>query len=186
MFIARTSIGTFPAACAASVWKITPRALVIAPISASGWTVPISLFAAMTETRMVSGVIAARSSSRSMKPSRSTPSHVTRQPSLFSRLNESSTDLCSVTTEIRWLPRSRSDCAVPLIARLFDSVAPLVKQISFEPAPMSSATCSRAASTAFCASQPYACCLLAALPKRSVKYGSIASSARGSTGVVAW
>jgi hypothetical protein len=50
---------------------------------------------------------------------------------------------------------------------------------------MSAATCSRPRSTAFCASQPYACWRLAALPNRSEKYGSIASSTRGSTGVVA-
>ncbi len=51
---------------------------------------------------------------------------------------------------------------------------------------MSDATCARAASTASCASQPYACWRLAGLPNCSVKYGSIASSTRGSTGVVAW
>ena len=73
---------------------------------------------------------------------------VTRQPRSPSRLNESSTDLCSVTTVIRCIPRSRERLRRPLIARLFDSVAPLVKTISFERAPMSAATCSRAASTA--------------------------------------
>ena len=74
----------------------------------------------------------------------------------------------------------------PLIARLFDSVAPLVKTISPAVAPISAATSRRAASTASCAFQPYACWRLAGLPKCSVKYGSIASSTRGSTGVVAW
>ena len=53
-------------------------------------------------------------------------------------------------------------------------------------APISAATCARAASTASRASQPNACCLLCGLPNCSVKYGSIASSTRGSTGVVAW
>jgi hypothetical protein len=88
------------------------------------------------------------------------------------------------------LDRARDDVrrayAVPLIARLFDSLAPLVKTISPADAPMSAATCSRPRSIAFCASQPYACWRLAALPNRSVKYGSIDSRTRGSTGVVAW
>ena len=44
--------------------------------------------------------------------------------------------------------------ATPLIARLFDSVAPLVKTISFALAPMQPATCRRAASTASSAFQP--------------------------------
>ena len=51
---------------------------------------------------------------------------------------------------------------------------------------MSFATSSRAASTASSARQPNAWLLEAALPKSSLKYGSIASSTRGSTGVVAW
>jgi len=71
------------------------------------------------------------------------------------------------------------------MARLSLSVAPLVKMISFASAPMSRATCSRAFSTAASAFQPKACEWLAALPKVSVNMGSIASTTRGSTGVVA-
>jgi hypothetical protein len=56
-----------------------------------------------------------------------------------------------------------------LIARLFDSVAPLVKMISFALAPIRSATCLRAASTASSASQPNEWLRLAALPKCCVK-----------------
>ncbi len=96
------------------------------------------------------------------------------------------TALCSVTTVIRWLPFSRYMWAAPLIARLSDSVAPLVKTISLAVAPIRSATCLRATSTASSACHPNEWLRLAALPKRSVKYGSIASSTRGSTGVVAW
>jgi len=44
----------------------------------------------------------------------------------------------------------------------------------------------RAASTASSASQPKGWLRLAALPNFSVKNGIIASSTRGSTGVVAW
>ena len=66
------------------------------------------------------------------------------------------TALCSVTHVMMWLPFSRYISATPLIARLFDSVAPLVKMISFGFAPIRSATCLRAVSTASSASQPNA------------------------------
>ena len=85
-----------------------------------------------------------------------------------------------------WLPFGRRALATPLIARLLDSVAPLVKMISFALAPIRAATCRRAASTASSAFHPKACVRLAALPKCTEKYGSMASSARGSTGVLAW
>ena len=86
----------------------------------------------------------------------------------------------------RWLPRRVDAWATPLMARLFDSVAPEVKTISRACAPRAAATCSRARSTASLASQPKRCEMLAALPYSSVKYGSIASTTRGSVGVVAW
>jgi hypothetical protein len=95
------------------------------------------------------------------------------------------TALCSVTHVIAWLPFSRYISATPLIARLFDSVAPLVKMTSLALAPIRSATCLRAFSTASSASQPNEWLRLAALPNCWVKNGSIASSTRGSTGVVA-
>ncbi len=72
------------------------------------------------------------------------------------------------------------------MARLLDSVAPLVKTISLAVAPISAATSRRARSTASCARHPHACVLDAGLPKTSVKYGIIASTTRGSTGVVEW
>ena len=93
--------------------------------------------------------------------------------------------LCSVTAVMMWLPFSRYISATPLIARLSDSVAPLVNTISFGFAPMRSAICLRAFSTASSASHPNGWLRLAALPKCSVKYGSIASTTRGSHGVVA-
>ena len=95
------------------------------------------------------------------------------------------TALCSVTAVMMWLPFSRYISATPLMARLLDSVAPLVKTISFGLAPIRSAICLRALSTASSASHPNGWLRLAALPKCSVKYGSIASTTRGSTGVVA-
>jgi hypothetical protein len=53
-------------------------------------------------------------------------------------------------------------------------------------APTSFATCSRAYSTASSDAQPKLWLRLAALPNFCVKKGSIASTTRGSTGVVAW
>ena len=54
--------------------------------------------------------------------------------------------------------------AVPRIARLVLSVAPLVKTISRGTAPITPATRSRAASTASRASRPISCVVLPALP----------------------
>jgi hypothetical protein len=71
------------------------------------------------------------------------------------------------------------------MAKLFDSVAPLVKMISRAVAPIRAATSRRAASTACWAFQPHWWLADAGLPNCSRKNGSIASSTRGSTGVVA-
>ena len=49
------------------------RARAMRPISRTGWIVPISLFAAMTETSAVSSRIALATASGSMRPSASTP-----------------------------------------------------------------------------------------------------------------
>ena len=59
-FAASTSNGTLPAACAASVWNSVFGffALIAAPIALTSWTMPISLFAAITLTRIVLSVIA--------------------------------------------------------------------------------------------------------------------------------
>ena len=81
----------------------------------------------------------------------------------------SSTALCSVTWVMMWFPRSRYISAMPLIARLFDSVAPEVKMISLAVAPISLAICSRAFSTAASASHPNEWLRLAAFPNIVVK-----------------
>ena len=93
--------------------------------------------------------------------------------------------LCSIGDVMMWLPFSLYISATPSSARLLLSVAPLVKMISLSVAPMSSATCARAFSTAASAVQPNSWLRLAALPKTSVKYGSIVLRTSGSTGVVA-
>mgnify|MGYP001792476501 CR=1 FL=1 len=149
-----TSNGTLPAACTASVWNNTPRSRAILPISAIGCRTPTSLFAAMMLIRIVRSVMAARSRSRSTRPSRFTGRYVTSKPSFSRCLHVSMTALCSVTTVIRWFPFSRYMWAAPLIARLSDSVAPLVNTISFAVAPINSAHCLCATSTASSPSPP--------------------------------
>ena len=71
------------------------------------------------------------------------------------------------------------------MAMLLDSVAPDVKKISRGRAPISPATCARAASTASLASAPKAWLSEWGLPNLPEKYGSMASTTRGSVGVVA-
>ena len=61
---------------------------------------------------------------------------------------------CSVRAVTMWLPRSRAASATPFTARLFDSVAPLVKTRSSAGAPTSAATSARASATASRAIQP--------------------------------
>ena len=55
---------------------------------------------------------------------------VTSHPSRASRLMGSRTALCSEAAVTRCLPRRVAACATPLMAMLFDSVAPEVKMIS--------------------------------------------------------
>src|SRR5216683_3334671 len=86
-----------------------------------------------------------------------------------------------------WLPFSRYISATPFSARLMASVPPEVNTTSLgSRAPISLAICSRALSTPPSASQPKGWLRLAGCPNFSVKYGIIASSTRGSTGVVDW
>src|SRR5438552_16206360 len=90
-----------------------------------------------------------------------------------------------MTVVTMWLPFSRYISATPLRARLIASVPPDVKTSSFgSRAPINAASCSRARSTAASASQPNGWLRLAGCPYFSVKYGSMASTTRGSAGVV--
>jgi hypothetical protein len=72
------------------------------------------------------------------------------------------------------------------MAMLLDSVAPDVQRISFASAPTSCPSWARAFSTAAFARYPKEWLREAAFPKYSVKNGNIASTTRGSQGVVAW
>src|SRR3989441_7316954 len=90
-----------------------------------------------------------------------------------------------MTVVTMWFPFSRYISATPLRARLIDSVPPDVKTISFgSRAPISAASWLRAVSTAASASHPKGWFRLAGWPYFWVKYGSIASTTRGSAGVV--
>src|SRR6266446_2932238 len=92
---------------------------------------------------------------------------------------------CSMTVVTMWFPFSLYISATPLRARLIASVPPEVKTSSFgSRAPISVAILARAASTAPSASHPNGWLRLAGCPNFSVKYGSIASTTRGSHGVV--
>src|SRR2546429_9459392 len=82
---------------------------------------------------------------------------------------------------IMWLPFSRNISAMPLIIKLSDSVASLVKMISFGVALISEAICWRAVSTASSPAQPNEWLRLAALAHFSVENGRIGSATRGST-----
>src|SRR5581483_7251809 len=55
--MARTSRGSLPKVCTASVWNRTRRSRQSSPISTTGCTVPISLLACMTETSRVSAPV---------------------------------------------------------------------------------------------------------------------------------
>ena len=133
-----------------------------APISASGCSTPISLFAAITETSTVLSVIAARSSSRSTKPSR-VDAEQRDAPALALEplarvehglvLGRDGDDVIAAVAAAR--------ARAPLIARLFDSVAPLVKTISpADGADERRDLRARAHRPLRRACQPYACCWL--------------------------
>ena len=95
-----------------------------------------------------------------------------------------STAWCSIAVQTIPARGGLAFAATPRRAALSDSLPPEVKTISAGSAPTSSATRARASSTA-----PRARCpnqwRLEGLPKSSRRNGSIASSTRGSSGVVA-
>jgi hypothetical protein len=112
------------------------RCLQIRPISASGWSTPISLLANITDTRH--GVVADRHRPIDPGPACLSPpprgdarsSGSLRTRSRASLVNGSKTARCSVTTLMMCWPRRRERSQTPRIARLLLSVAPLVKMIS--------------------------------------------------------
>ena len=87
----RTSSGILPAACTASVWNKMPFGGATLASSATGWSVPSTLLAAMTETSRVSGRMARSNSAGSTMPSPLTGNSVTVTPNRRSPLQHSNT-----------------------------------------------------------------------------------------------
>ncbi len=181
--------GIFPTAWTASVWTTAPAAC--AAPAASGirtFTAPVSLLARMSDTTAVFASSADASPSSSGSPSPSTGTSTGSKPSSARESPASRTAGCSAaekTTRLRPGSRSRAARAAPLTARVSDSVPPEVKTISSGRTPRADATASRADSTAFLAARPGAW-IEEGLAAREVSHGSIASSASGRRGVVAW
>ena len=133
---ARTSTGIFPTDWTASVCMSAPCWCAIAASSAIGWMVPISLFACITETSAVSFVTSSRRRSGSTMPVRSTGINVVCHPRRASALSVLSTASCSMALATRCRrPPGSSASAAPRMAKLSDSVPPLVYTISDGSAP---------------------------------------------------
>jgi len=164
--------------CTPSVCSTAPgaRSRTTAATSASGEIVPTSLLTAMTETTRTDSSSASASASRSTAPAASTGT--TRPPRCST---DCSTAWCSAAGQRATPPWRRT---VPRMARLSASVPQPVKTTSPGEPPRASATMSRASSSPRRASRDAACEPLG-LAKRSVRNGSIASTASGRIGVVA-
>src|SRR5665648_34955 len=158
--------------------------------SATGCTVPTSLFAHITLTSATSSPCAASSAASAARSSRPTPSTGSSTASApcrsASQAAESRTAWCSTAeTSTRRRRGSAADRAQnrPLTARLSDSVPPPVKTTSVGRAPSRAAHSSRDSSTTRRAARP-ASCTEDGLPTRPSSAVS-ASIASGCIGVVA-
>ena len=186
--LAAKSTGSCAAAWTASVWNGMPYSCATAASSATGCTVPTSLFAHITLTTATwpaARETAARSASGHTAPSTSTPSQTGSAPCVSSsQRTESRTAWCSteVVSTCRREPSWRAQYR-PLTARLSASVPPLVKTTSLGRAPNTSASCSRDSSTTRRARLP-AACSDEGLPSRASS-SVIAVIASGRMGVVA-
>jgi hypothetical protein len=151
-------------------------------MAATSWITPVSLFASMTDTIPVGSFNAAATSSRSTTPSRFTASLRSFQPLRASSCAGLATHGCSIA--LTAICAGLRNPAAPLMNRLLASVPPETKTICDGCTLTSAATCSRATLTALRACVPSSC-RLDALPYCCLMYGSIASSTRSSSGVVA-
>ena len=179
---ALTSSGSRPAACTASVWRRMPRPRSAAATSATGATAPTSPLARPSVTRRVAGAMAAITSRAATRPSASTGTMVSGRPSAASARAVSSTEACSTALVTSPAPGPAAASA-PRSARLFASVAPLVKTISAGTPPTRLATSARAVSSPARARAPSRCALegLAGGPRKS----SSAAWTSGRSGAVA-
>ena len=154
-----------------------------AAISGIGWMVPSSLSTAQMATSTVSGRSNSRTSSGSTVPSRPMESGSISQPRSCRAVRLPLTEECSSGVEMICLPICRDACAMPLMARLFASVAPEVKMTSAGDAPVSAAICSVTRAISSRAALPAACTEFGLAGKRR-SISQNRSSTAGSAG--AW
>ena len=150
--------GSRPTICVASQWNNAPIAQARSDISAIGFSTPVSLFAAMTDTSTTSESMIASRASRSTNPPFVTGMMSNlASPCSSSHRAVSRTEACS-TAEIRILDRpTRAPCTAPCNAKLLASVAPAVNKTFEGRPPTKAATCSRASSTAAFWRRPKRC-----------------------------
>ena len=153
---ALTSTWILPSAWTASVNVVTPRSRHADAISATGSIVPISLFASITQTRIVSSRSRSRTASGDSVPVASTGRNSISKPRPASHSAESSTAWCSILGRRMCLPLDSFAHAAPFTARLSASVPPPVNTTSSGAEPIASASFSRASSTPLRASRPVA------------------------------
>ena len=186
---ATSSHGT---AWTASVCRTAPGApaATIRATSSSGWTVPTSLFTAMTDTRPTSGRQASARAARSTRPSGPLGTSRSSAPVRAARDRQArSTAWCSIAehTTAGGGPSGRAAATAsqpPWTARSSASVPPEVRTTSPGAAPSSSARRSRASSSATRARRD-SVWAPDGLANPSVRRGSMASRASGRSGVVA-
>jgi hypothetical protein len=147
-----------------------------------GWIVPTSLFACITLIRIVSAVMARRSSSGSISPVPSTGSNVTSAPR-HSRNRQGAIIAGYLGREmcLRWRLLAKN---TPFRARLLASLPPLVNTTSPCAQPSKPATWPRALSTISRAGVP-AQCGLDGLPKAQSIVSRIATATSAAIGVLA-
>jgi hypothetical protein len=148
---ARTSTGTLPTACTASVWTTAPRARASRAISLTGCSTPVSFCASITETSVgpwwAPAASARRNTSGSTAPVSSTSTRAEPGARSGRARTGSVTAGCSTREESTITCAPACAAAKPRMARLLASVPPPVKRISSGSQPMSRATWARAVST---------------------------------------
>ncbi len=183
----RTDTGIFPNAWTASVWKQTPASRHRPASRATGCSVPTSLFTHITLTTATPRASAASSAVSSTAPAASTGSAISSPPRCATAWAAARIALCSVahTATRNGPPRSRDASAAPITARLSASVPPDVKITWFGSASTARATWRFASSMPARAARPNRWAEDGFPNASSRRYGSMASSTSGRTGVVA-
>src|SRR5690606_10370672 len=154
-----------------------PFSEAVADIAGMSLIFPISLLECIMDIRKVLSVTASLILPGEILPLDSGSMYVISKPNLSERyIIVSRTAICSMEEVIMWfLPEFRCDKAIPLSAKLLDSVPPEVKKISLGLAPMNAAIMSLESSRATLAGFPRAW-MDDALPYFSVKYGIISAT----------